>query len=287
MQERAMSAAGAIVYWSPAEHSDGAKLREGLTAAGFEAFAPEARPAEAVLRDALECTVASPTMLVRPLDKGVKGFVVVQENRDSQVNEYEALFTTIMRPGGTDYQTTCLCDAGNDVLNQYGCAIRERWAALQDAFRPAQVSGCLVKVLGALAGIRLRPQGAIYWLPAGVLELWGKVMSAVEQAAFVGESARMYMVRTAMDADTVRAVHDAIVAEAKTEADTIDAEVMGGTLGARALSTRVTTAKNLRTKIKLYESILGTSLADLSVTVEKVEVAAAMAAMAAAADKGA
>lgn len=286
MIETSISAAGAIVYWSPAEHSDGPLLDSGLTAAGFAAFTPEPRPPEAVLRDALEHVVSTPTLLVRPLEKGAKGFCIVEEKRGPQ-NEYEVLLTAQLYSDNSGARLHGVSSTGYQLILQNEPLIQDAYTKFKTAFRPAQVSAVLVKILTSLAGVRLRPQGAIYWLPQGTLDLWGKVTQAVEAAAFPGECTRTYMVRTLMDEATVRAVHDAIVDEARTQATEIDEDVASGQLGVRALNTRIQIAQNLRQKIRLYETILGKSLSELSQSVAKVETAASLAVLQASAEEDA
>jgi hypothetical protein len=164
----------------------------------------------------------------------------------------------------------------------------DRAQAIVDAFnahlgmlRTAQVSAALVEVLDRLGGTRLRPTGAIYWLPEHRLKDWQAVAKAVEGAG-VGRPSAVYILRHQLDEDAIRAVRDAIVAEVSGEALRIDQEVSSGELGERALDHRKAQAEELRKKIQQYEDILGIGLQSLHKAVDQAEQAACKAAILAA-----
>jgi hypothetical protein len=100
----------------------------------------------------------------------------------------------------------------------------------------------------------------------------------VEKAAF-GRPHACYVLRVAMDADAVRAVRDAIVAEVTAEACRIREEVLSGALKERALESRRLEAVDLRDKVALYEQLLDTGLASLRQAIDAAEEAAAAAAL--------
>ena len=89
----------------------------------------------------------------------------------------------------------------------------------------------------------------------------------------------MYVLRHRLDADAVRAVRDAVVAEVQAEADRICEEVAAGDLGGRALETRKKQAADLRQKVLLYEDLLSVGLAGLHQAVDRADQAAATAAL--------
>jgi hypothetical protein len=133
-------------------------------------------------------------------------------------------------------------------------------------------------VVDALGGTRLRPSGAVYWVPGTKLDDWARVGRAVEAAADGGASA-VYLLRHRLDADAVRAVRDAVVTEVQAEAERIQAEVAAGHLGGRALETRQGQAADLRAKVLLYEDLLNVGLAGLHRAVDAADQAAATAAL--------
>lgn len=125
-------------------------------------------------------------------------------------------------------------------------------------------------------GTRLRPTGAVYWLPGAKLDIWAAVAAAVEAAA-VGPPGAVYQVRHRLDAEAIRAVRDAVVAEVRGEAERLQAEVLAGDLGERALDARHARAAGLRAKVRDYEGLLRVGLADLHRTLDAADQAAATA----------
>ena len=258
---------GAVVFWSLAEGTDRSRLHHGFTGLGLEAFVPDPRPASAVLKDALDETLGGPRVLIRPL-AARDGFAVVQEDR-----------------GRTDntYVTTLVARALGDPVELAFEPIDERASQIIDQFRvqsqrlsASQVSGALVKVVEHLGGTRLRPTGAVYWVPGHRLDEWASVALAVE-AASTGRPSAVYVIRHPLDAEAVRAVRDAIVTEVQTEAKRIVEDVNTGELGERALDTRRTQAATLRDKVLLYEDLLSVGLAGLHQAIDVADQAAAVA----------
>ena len=131
-----------------------------------------------------------------------------------------------------------------------------------------------MKAVEALGGTRLRPTGAVYWVPGPKLDDWSSIARAVE-AASDGRPSAVYVLRHRMDADAVRAVRDAIVAEVQGEAGRILDEVNAGDLGGKALEARRKQAKDLSDKVALYEHLLSVGLDDLHRAVDAADQAAA------------
>jgi hypothetical protein len=136
----------------------------------------------------------------------------------------------------------------------------------------------MVNILDSLGATRLRPGGALYWLPQDRIEQWQKVVEVIEQAG-VDARNRIYLLRNKMDADSVRAVRDAIVAEIGREATRIEEEVRSGELGEKALEARRDQAIDLRAKIEKYENILGVGLNQLTEIVNHADQTACAAAL--------
>ena len=89
MIDRGLDVGGAVTFWSLADWSDRARLRDAFDALGLAAFVPDPRPAPACLRDALEDVLGGPRVLVRPLATR-DGFAVVNEDRGAADNAYQA-----------------------------------------------------------------------------------------------------------------------------------------------------------------------------------------------------
>jgi hypothetical protein len=266
MVESTIELGGAVTYWSLSEWTSRDRLKEGFEAAGLAAFVPEPRQPAPALRDALKEVLGGPHILVRPL-RSRDGFVVVEEDRSEHGNHYHQRLVARLAEDGA------LAFFPDD---ERAMRVREAYERQRGLLRAARVSGALVAVLESLGGTRLRPGGSVYWLPPHRLEDWQRAAQAVE-AAGVGRQNALYVLRHRMDADAVRAVRDAVVAEVQAEAGRIHDEVLSGELGGRALDTRRARAAELREKINLYEHLLDVGLEGLHAAVDRADQAAAAA----------
>jgi hypothetical protein len=266
MVESTIEIGGAVVFWSLSEWTSRERLKEGFEAAGLAAFLPDPRQPAAALRDALEEVLGGPHILVRPL-RSRDGFVVVEEDRGEDGNHYHQ---RLIARVGEDGEPSFTPD------DERAARVRGAYGRQRGLLRAARVSGALVGVLESLGGTRLRPGGSVYWLPPHRLGEWQQAARAVE-AAGVGRQNAVYVLRHRMDADAVRAVRDAVVAEVQAEATRIHDEVMTGELGGRGLQTRRARAEELRQKINLYEHLLDVGLEALHVAVDRADQAAAAA----------
>jgi len=270
MVENHLDVGGGVVFWTLADHSDRDKLTAGLTPLGFRDCVPDPRPAAAVLKDALDEALGGARVLVRPLaDRD--GFTVVKEERGRASNSYLTDLVarvTAADPPGLDFEP--LDDRASLVTQAY-----RRNAGRVPA---AQLSAALVHIVETLGGTRLRPGGAVYWVPGPKLDEWGRVAVAVEQAA-EGRPSAVYVLRHRLDADAVRAVQDAVVTEIQADAKRIRTEVDAGELGGKALETRRKQVADLRDKVNLYEDILSVALSGLHDAVDEADQAAATAAL--------
>jgi hypothetical protein len=231
---------------------------------------PEPRPAPSVLRDALEETLGGPRVLIRPLSDR-DGFSVVREDRGRLANSY---LTTLVARVSVDEVPTLAFEPLDDRANLVQDAYRKHEARVT----ATQLSSCLVRVVESLGGTRLRPSGAVYWIPGHKLADWAEIAKAVESTSD-GRPSAVYLLRHRMDADAVRAVRDAVVAEVKGEAKRIQEEVASGVLGTRGLENRKGQARDLRDKVLMYEDLSSVGLADLHRTVDEADQAAATAAL--------
>jgi hypothetical protein len=268
MVESRLDVGGAVTFWSLADWSDRPRLVATFARSGLAAFVPDPRPAPACLKDALEDILGGPRVLVRPLASR-DGFAVVREDRGVAANAYATLLTASVRDG-----TDPVFDPWSPDADRAADAYRRQLGRV-----PAgQLSAALVRVVESLGGTRLRPGGAVYWVPGNRLDEWAAAGKAAEQAA-EGRPSAVYVLRHRLDSDAVRAVRDAVVTEVRAEAERISDEVAGGELGGRALETRKRQAAELRQKVLLYEDLLSVGLAGLHQAVDRADQAAATAAL--------
>jgi hypothetical protein len=269
MVESHLDIGGAVVFWSLAEWSDRTRLAAELAPLGLGDLVPDPRPAPACLRAALDEAFAGPRVLVRPLASR-DGFAVVKEDRGLAANRYQTELTA--RVAGDPPTLTF------DPWDGRAVRVEHAYRAQLGRVPAGQVSAALVRAVEALGGIRLRPSGAVYWVPGPRLDAFADAARAVERAAD-GRPSSVYVLRHRLDRDAVRAVRDAVVQEVRAEADRICAEVSAGDLGTRALEARKRQAFDLRSKVVLYEDLLSVGLQGLHTAVDAADQAAATAAL--------
>jgi len=179
MVESRLDVGGAVTFWSLADWSHRERLGAAFAGAGLAAFVPDPRPAPSCLRDALEDALGGPRVLVRPL-AARDGFAVVREDRGLEANRYATLLTASVREGHAPAFDPWTPDADRALA-----AYRRQLGRV-----PAgQLSAALVRVVESLGGTRLRPGGAVYWVPGPRLAAWEEAGRAAEAAADGGRNA--------------------------------------------------------------------------------------------------
>jgi hypothetical protein len=269
MVESTISVSGATIFWSIGARSNHKVIKDGLLELGHAKYVPEPRTPPAALKDALSEVYTLPTQLIRPL-KAKDGFTVVEEQRGEDTNGYATLVTAKIDKDLRIHCDPYSSELSGDLVNRFNNHL--------GLLRPANVSACLVNLLDSMGATRLRPGGALYWLPDRCLYEWGQIVEVFERSG-VNCTNSVYLLRNSMDADTIRAVRDAIITEVQNEAARIDREVKCGDLGERALETRQQQAEELAQKVRMYERILGEGLGNLITAAEKALSAASVAAL--------
>ena len=222
MIESTLDVGGAVVFWTAAEFTNRDKLRAGLVPLGLDPFVPDPRPHASVLKDALEETLGGSRVLVRPLaDRD--GFTVVKEERGRTANSY--VTELIARVRNPDLPTI-----EYEPYDTRAERVNEAFRRYAGRVPGVQLSACLVKIVEFLGGTRLRPTGAVYWVPGPKLDEWAFAAKAVE-AASEGKPSAVYLLRHRLDADAVRAIRDAVVAEVQAATARISEDVSAGELG--------------------------------------------------------
>jgi hypothetical protein len=270
MVESHLDVGGGVVFWSLAEWTHRGRLTAELTALDLEALVPDQRPAPAALRAALEDVFGGPRTLIRPL-ASKDGFAVVKEDRGLSANRYQTDLTARVT-------TSDPPDLTFDPWDSRAICVQGAYRSQLGRVSAGQMSASMVRIIESMGGTRLRPSGAIYWLPGHRLDDWARIALAVENAAD-GALSAVYLLRHRLDHDSVRAVRDAVVAEVQAEAMRIRDDVLAGELGGRALETRQRQAADLRTKVVLYEELLNVGLKGLHRAIDEADQAAATAAI--------
>lgn len=268
MIESQLDVGGAVTFWTLSDGTERTALYDALLSLGYEAFVPEHRAEAAVLKDALEEVLGGPRVLVRPLATR-DGFAVVREERGTSENQYTTLLIARVQSSLPPVFIPLTAEASR---------VAEAYHEHLDRVPATQLSNTLVKLIEALGGTRLRPSGAVYWLPGNRLDEWTQIVHAIEQATKARPNA-IYVLRYRMDTDAVRAVRDAVVHEVRLETQRLADEVSTGELGNRALETRKSQLGSLRAKVNLYEDLLSVGLNDLHRVLDRADQATATASL--------
>ena len=277
MTENCLRLGGIVTYTSVGEWTDLAKFAWLLEEAGFKAFIPDSRTHSACLKEALQELFPDSAYMVRALDKQ-DGFAVVEERRGKQENYYHTTLAAYLDPPGSMNIKMNPWDPNQSEL------LCEKFARQLGLLRPTQVTATMVKIIMSLGGTRLRPSGAVYWLPDTMVPQWEKASRACIESGY-GKPNNVYLIRHQLDADAVRAVKDAITEEMMGASVRLADEIQGGELGERALNARSKECKELMRKIENYEDILNVGMGSLRESLDKVANAAAAAAMLVASEK--
>ena len=253
---------GIVTYWSTAAFTELQPLTAHLIAAGFANFIPEARTGPAALRDALEEVFPTRNFKVEPLSTK-SAFEIVQVERGLTRNTWYHQYRVAI----DDQKQVEVSPYDWDVADKIVAAFNRHLGLVT----PAAVSKSILSILESYRGTRLRPQGSIYWLPETYLERWRELAAELEKVPCYKGQNRIYVIRHPMDADSMRAVRDGIVAEITSEAKRLHDEVTSGKLGERALLHREEDILALREKIAIYEDLLSTGLSELGIHLQTAE----------------
>ena len=107
----------------------------------------------------------------------------------------------------------------------------------------------------------------------------GASIAEAVEAASEGKPSAVYLLRHRLDADAVRAIRDAVVAEVQSATSRIADDIAAGELGSLALETRKQQAHDLREKVLLYEDLLNVGLAELHRAIDSADQSAATASL--------
>lgn len=253
-----VSTEGGLVFWSAAA-ANRSLLITGLTEAGFDSkWVQDMVPQQTqyvALRDALKKVYDGGSYLVRPVKGGRTRLTVVRETpgeSHEEGNEYETILN-VRVPEGDDP----VLSAGEDVSSQYE---RERGIV------PASVLGGVLKsIVSDLSGVSLRSRGGVYYLRQHALSEWRKVQDAVRKATHY--DADVYLLRSQVDVETVRALTAGLSREANAIKESVDAVIDAERDPEKVLNSVRATAKKLRE----YREVIGNSAESVEKLLEETE----------------
>lgn len=249
-------ASGFFCFWTSASWSNPANLKAGFESIGLSGYEPMPMKPSPALREALCDHFRGKNVMVRPL-KEDGGFILIDETRGESNNDYKKLFSVkLANEEGTRLAfDPAPPDEYQDIVNLY--------AKRLNSVPGHAVGSALVKIVASMRGTAIRKTGGMYWVNGKHADKWAGVQRVVEGAASEGDS-RVYKVAFSLDADSIRAVKDAIQREILQESQSILDEMLKGDIGKRAMTARLEYLDELQAKVAEYESVVGESLKHLA-----------------------
>jgi len=257
--------AGAIVYANFTGETNVEKLASEWNTRGL----PEGLlPGITSFRTALHRAVRDVETRTTFKRKHANGWVVVDETKDE---------------AGASYEVACrvsLSAVNTPVVepedHAQAAKIRERYfyhlSAMEAADTSAWIRGTLLPFADAL---RLRENGGVYFVPRDTIDVWRSMAGAV----MASSSHRLFEIPALASDDALDAILDAVIVEARAEADAIENDLHTGDLGARALRGRAQRCGTMVVKVERYEELLGRKLDDVRDHLERLSAASVEAAL--------
>jgi len=255
---------GAMVCWDPADCLQHA-ARDAFLAAGFGDLAPKPRTDYEALKEALGELKGKDELVQRHRAHERHGCELVSVLRGEEENQYLRQFGVKIRAGCVVVDdTTCInADKLQTLYEEAKAKVSAR-----------AISVCLVEVVRSLTGVRIRENGALYWIPEESVHRLGLLADALASAG----GANLMLLRTALDERAARHVTEGLTREVMKQCEAICEEV--ATLGTEeAIERRKTQAFRMRCLVERYSTILNDGLEGLKKAIGLAETAAVMAAM--------
>lgn len=244
-------ATGAIVWWILSGSVLLEALRRVWLQAGFDpADLPGAPTPKAALRRALK-GLENKQRFARPCGDGwalVTQWEGTPDEAGHKAPEFAPLLEAWVNAAGIVEVKGGPEELGNKIKADYALEASQ--------LSTEEVSNWLVKRAEVLSAVGLRDRGGLYFVPAGSLARWHAEAVVLRQA-----SGHTLCEVPAMASDeAVAAILDAVQREAEAEALAMEEQLTGGSLGARALATRINRTEAVEKKVSLYEGLLGSKL---------------------------
>jgi hypothetical protein len=244
-----INANGTIALWELSGAFDLAEVRAAFASVGLDTVAPYPRTPAAALNAALTTVYGKRGTLVRPCGEGA--FVVVEDvpvPGDLRMDRKDVQGARV----NVDGSLTIREDENAD-------RIRTLYQQAQGQIDTDALGTALSAAVSTLHGTPVRSRGGVYWVPGPKATTWRALAKALADLPTKSGNAILYSVTTVGDADTVRAIADAITREADDEVAALEKELEGG-VSSRVAGNRAKKMTALAMRIEQYEEVLGASL---------------------------
>lgn len=242
-----------------------------FAAVGFGNDAPKPRTLRDSLHSGLVETFSKKNRPVRPTPRG---YEVVQENPTADgINltreHVVAAWVERDKSNGTEVVRV-------DAPEHFG-VVKVATDAAQKRVDGTAIGKALAAVaVKRLGGFSIRDGGGAYWVPPASVETWLKLSTGLAATGAV----RFRKFTVTGDAGTVDSLVDSATDKVESILAKLTADLDGGALGPRALTTKSEEANALVEEISAWESTLGRALDVIRTKAEEVQVRAAQAALA-------
>lgn len=277
-----LKVAGVFVSWALCESFDGEALREGFEKAGIPAKTPENRSMTAALRHVLVRDYSGRGRNLASVG-GTKGVFVVSEAVGEDVDAVRTQMDGVRDIAKADITLREVCRAwvaraeGFETVEASGSInlehLRAEVKAAQASVDQRALSIALGNALEKWHAVRLREAGGAYFLPGKYQSNWEALREAVAGAALDGGKARLAMARIVADSDAGQAIVAGLGVEIAQKVADIHYAIAHNA-GEGRLDTLAAAAYEMQDTIKVYEDLLGETLASLHEQCQQAIVAA-------------
>jgi hypothetical protein len=280
---------GAVIKFTPCKNVHLKTLADGWKALGLEDYIPEPRTALSCLRAAIGDAYAvddpkQQRLAIRSIPKGFA--IVVERPKDEKHagDDWGEVLATAklgakdeaVQLDPYDYDKLAQITAGMAGAKEYVCG--------------SSVTSALVAIIDVW-GLTLREAGGMYWLNSEQIPAWDcvcqKVIAACPKQDHDGNDVQPWKfgkLNVIADADMVATIGDDLTREIESELARIEYELnMTGeeALGTRAIENRERRSQHLLDKVAKYAECFQRPLTALEERVQRTQVAAGMAKLAA------
>ena len=261
---------GDMLWWTLEDARIGRdRLEEVWQGAGLTAsLLPEPPTPEKALRTAVrEAQVGQQGHLIRlgKEDDDEIVFAVVEEQRDGSGNvSYRQEARVALRRAAAASLETDAPD--HDIVR----TVRERFERLLTTHTPDDIRRALVKTLASCAAVTLREHGGVYWVPTPFADTLRRLQAAV---AGIGAS-RIDIVPIHATPEAAKALGDAARSALEEDLAALSSEIEAFLQEppdrVSTLTRRLATFGELRSKARLYHSVLRVKVSDLDAKLDEL-----------------
>jgi len=261
---------GDMLWWTLEDARIGRdRLEEVWQGAGLAAsLLPEPPTPEKALRTAVrEAQVGQQGHLIRlgKEDDDEIVFAVVEELRDGSGNvSYRQEARVALRRAAAASLETDAPD--HDIVR----TVRERFERLLTTHTPDDIRRALVKTLASCAAVTLREHGGVYWVPTPFADTLRRLQAAV---AGIGAS-RIDIVPIHATPEAAKALGDAARSALEEDLAALSSEIEAFLQEppdrVSTLTRRLATFGELRSKARLYHSVLQVKVSDLDAKLDEL-----------------